>query len=341
MSGIEDWKTVQEMMRGYRVAHVLITAAQLDVFGLLAGGASTAAELADQTGAEVSGLTRLLNTAVSLNLLTKEGDSYANGSLATTCLAQEGPFYLGNLLRREGAFYQRWSYLTEAVRTGQRPDANIRDEGQRNWVLDFEMALFDIARVYAPAVAETLELPPDQPLRVLDVGGGHGGYSIALARRYANVQPTVFELPAAAAVARQIISDEAMADRVAVQEGDFQKEELGSDYDLLLLFGVLVSETPEGKVALLRKAYAALKPGGTVAVRSFWLDDTRTEPLQSTLFSLHMLLATEAGDISTQSDMLGWLREAGFERPFLKPLSQQLDSSIYLAYKPVDMIQSG
>lgn len=156
---------------------------------------------------------------------------------------------------------------------------------------------------------------------------------MALARRYSNVQPIVFELPAAAEVAVKIIAGEGMAGRVAVQTGDFQQETLGKGYDLILLFGVLVSETPAGKLALLRKVHAALSPGGMVAVRGFWLDDARTAPPESTLFSLHMLLSTEAGDISTLSEVHGWLAEAGFVRPREIALPEWVGSSLLVAYK--------
>lgn len=310
---LDHWQTVNEMMRGYRVSHLLITCAQIDVFRQLADGPLPLAELAARTRTAPLALRRLLDAAVSFNLLTKNDGHYANGPLADTCLAHEGPYFLGNLMRREGAFYQRWSYLTEAVRSGQRPEANIRDEDQTDWVLGFELALFDLARVNGPRIAEVLALPAGQPLRVLDVGGGHGGYSIALARRYPNVEATVFELPAAAEVARQIIAREDMSDRVSVQVGDFQKEELGdSEYDLLLLFGVLVSETPENKLALLQKSYRALKQGGRVAIRAFWLDDDRAGPPDSTLFSLQMLLSTNAGDLSTRTEIDQLLAQSGF-----------------------------
>ena len=119
-----------------------------------------------------------------------------------------------------------------------------------------------------------------------------------------------------------------------MEEGDFQKQGLGTGYDLALLFGVLVSETPAEKVALLRKAHAALVPGGAVAIRGFWLNEDRSGPLRETLFSLHMLLSTEAGDISTLQEMYGWLEEAGFVQPELIPLPEWLDSSLLLAYKP-------
>lgn len=172
---IEHWQTIHQILRGYRLAHLLITCAQLDIFRQLAQREQDAAGLAEQTGADPRALRRLLDAAVAMKLLTKENGVYANAPLAATCLAEKGPFHLGYLVRREGAFYQRWSYLTEAVRTGQRPEANIRDEGQTNWVLDFELALFDLARAIGPVVAEALALPTDRVLRVLDVGGGHGG----------------------------------------------------------------------------------------------------------------------------------------------------------------------
>lgn len=333
--GQTHWRAVQQIVRGYRDAHVLITCAQLGVFRGLAGGPRSAEALAAEALADPRALRRLLDAAVSIGLLFKSEGQYTNAPLAQTCLADENsPFHLGHLARREGAFYQRWSYLTEAVRSGQRPEANIRDEGVTNWALDFELALYDIARAAGPAIAEALSLPSDRPLRLLDVGGGHGGYSMALARRYPNLQATVFELLAAAEVARQLIEREGLAERVSVREGDFQKDDLGQGYDLVLLFGVLLSETPPGKLSLLGKAFQALVPGGQLVIRDFWLDDDRTGPSQGALFSLHMLLSTEAGDLSTLNDMLAWLAEAGFDQPQQLPLPDWLGSMLLTARKP-------
>jgi hypothetical protein len=157
---------------------------------------------------------------------------------------------------------------------------------------------------------------------------------MALARRYANLQAVVFELPAAAEVAREIIAGEGMADRVSVQIGDFQKDELGHGFELVLLFGVLVSETTEGKLTLLQKSYRALAPGGRVAIRGFWLDEARTGPPEATLASLHMLLSTDAGDLSTLTEMEAWLLEAGFVQPELVPLPEWIGSSLLVAHKP-------
>lgn len=341
-----DWRELQNMMRGYRFGQILITCTRLGVFDALANGASTADDLATKLNVSVNGLARLLNAAVSLKLLklqktpgantvngTATPNLYAIASLAKTSLLPDSPFPLARMMRREHAFYQRWAWLDDAVKTGTRPDANIRDEKSSNWVMDFELALFDSAKVQAPVVAELLKLPADRAVRVLDVGGGHGGYSMALARQYPNAQPTVFELPEAAKAATHIIASQNMSDRVAVQAGDFQKEDFSPDWDMMLLFGVLVSETPEGKLRLLRKCHTGLAKGGKVVIREWWLDDNRAGPLESTLFSLHMLLSTQAGDISTQAEMFGYLREVGFCNVERLPLPEWLGGALIVAEK--------
>lgn len=337
-----QWRTLQNMLRGYRFGQILMTCARLGVFDALASNAQTATELAPQLNVNANGLARLLNAAVSLKLLKLKKNSssaqtasnrYAIAPLAQTSLLPNSPFPLARMMRREHAFYQRWAWLDEAVKMGTRPDANIRDEKSSNWVMDFELALFDSAKVQAPVVAELLKLPADRTIRVLDVGGGHGGYSMALARQYPNAQPTVFELPEAAKAATHIIASQNMSTRVAVHAGDFQKEDFLPDWDMMLLFGVLVSETPEGKLRLLRKCHAGLAKGGIVVIREWWLDDNRAGPLESTLFSLHMLLSKQAGDISTQAEMSGYLREAGFSHVRVLPLPEWLGGALVMGEK--------
>jgi predicted O-methyltransferase YrrM len=332
---IEQWQTIHEMMRGYRAAQILLTGNQLGIFHHLGDGPRRADELAQLTGCHLEAMRRLLNAAAGLGLLIRQGEVYANSSLAAACLVEDGPFFLGNMARLEQAGYERWGRLPEAIRTGRWPEPNRQMEERTNWVRNFELAMFDLARVWGPAVAEVLELSENRPLRLIDIGGGHGGYSMALTRRYPNLTATVFELPAAAEVAREIIAAEGMGERVTVRAGDFQQEALGQGYDVALIFGVLVSETDEGKVALLRKVHTALSPGGLVIIREIWLspDDPAQSP-EATLFSLHTLLANEVGNVATLAQMQAWLVEAGFEEPGLIDLPEWLGSSLCVAYKP-------
>ena len=334
---VHHWRHIQSLLRGYRQAQVLITAAQLDLFRALSAGPLSAGELARRVEADPAALRRLLAAAVALDLLQKDGERYANSPMAEACLAREGRFYLGNLARREAPFYRRWSRLLQGVRSGRSVPQNEGDEESLAGLRDFELGLRDLARVSAPAIAEALPVPDERPARVLDVGGGHGAHSIALARRYPQLQATVFELPAAAEVARELVAAEEMSDRVSVQTGDFQQEELGRDYDLILLFGVLGSESREGKLALLRKTHAALAPGGAVAIRGFSNTpptEDQTPDLDDALFSLHLLLFTEAGDSPTLHELKETLQQTGFHQPEIVPLPNWLDSRLLIARKP-------
>ncbi len=331
---VAHWQQLQSILRGYRQAQVLIAAEQLDIFRLLAGGPLSVDDLAQRIEADPAALRRLLDAAAALDLLQKEGNRYANSAMSEACLAREGRFYLGNLVRREAPFYRRWDRLLQSVRSGRQAPANEGDEESLAGVRAFELGLLDLARVAAPAIAEALPVPHDRPVRLLDVGGGHAAYSIALARRYPQLHATVFELPHAAAVAREIIAAEEMGQRVGVQTGDFQQEGLGSDYDLILLFGILGGESAEGQRALLRKCYQALVPGGALVIRGYAAGDP-ARSLKDALFSLHLLLFTEAGDSPTFDQLKEALQQCGFQPPEFPPIPHWLNAQLLLARKPL------
>ena len=70
-----------------------------------------------------------------------------------------------------------------------------------------------------------------------------------------------------------------------------------------------------------------------MVVHGSWLNEDRTAPIEATIFSLQMLLATDAGDISTTSEMEKLLKTANFEDLRQIALPDWLGSSLYLATK--------
>jgi SAM-dependent methyltransferase len=335
----EILKQRQQLMqtaRGFRAAKILMTCVEMGIFETVASGSKTAGQIAAAIGADARVTELLLNAAVPLGWLDKKENRFFNTTVTQTFLVPGGPAFFAETLKLEGAFYRRWDYLAKAVKTGKRPDENMTDEQPKDWVSRFEKALYDMARPIAPFVAEALALPEDRDLKVLDVGGGHGGYSLAIARRYPRLQATVYELPRVVPVAREIVAREGMSERVSVQEGDFQHGHLGCDYDAVLLFGVLNGEPPEGRPVLIRKAFAALKPGGRLYLRDFVLDPDRAGPLDATVFALQMLLSTEAGGLNTCDEWAGWLNTAGFGPMDLIPLPDWIGITLMVTEKPGD-----
>jgi SAM-dependent methyltransferase len=331
---LQQRQRLREMAQGYRVAQILFACVELGVFEAIAAGARSATDVATAIQADVRGAELLLNAAVAIGLLEKREKRFVNMPIAETCLTRGGQGYIADSLKLESAFYRRWEYLTAAVKSGQRPEENVRDEQAGDWVRHFERALYNMARPMAPFIADALALPEDRELRVLDVGGGHGGYSIALARRYPRLSATVFELPRVVPVTREFVAQAGVAERVSVHAGDFQHDDLGHGYDVALVFGVLNGEPPEGRPALIAKVFAALKPGGRIVLRDSVLDADRASPPEAAIFALQMLLATDAGGLDTRDEWTRWLIEAGFAPPQSISLPAWIGSELMVADKP-------
>jgi len=132
-------------------------------------------------------------------------------------------------------------------------------------------------------------------------------------------------------VAREIIGATEVADRISLRAGDFLVDDLGQDYDLALIFGVLVSEPAERRVVLLRRVHQALKPGGLLVVREMVAHDDGLGPTEALLFDLQMLLSTESGGVLRSSTLLAEINAAGYTDVEVRPLSLPGTSAIWLA----------
>ena len=125
---LKQRQRLREMAQGFRQAQVLLTCVELGVFAVLDGRHATAAEIAQATATDPRGMELLLNTAVALGLLDKNADQFRNIPLVAACVLPDSDGTMTRSLTLQAAFYRRWGYLADAVRTGKRPEENRRDE---------------------------------------------------------------------------------------------------------------------------------------------------------------------------------------------------------------------
>ncbi len=313
---LDDAGRLRTLLQGYRESRIVMTFAELGIGDALALGPLTVPEIAAAVGADAAATGRFLRAAELLGLVVRDGERYANSELAIRTLTGAGSATQLRAVRREIAFYRRWSHLTEGVRTGIRPQENLQDEQDPNWVRDFTLALYDNARIAAPSVITAMEPLIDNlghPVTVIDLGGGHGGYSLELARRFSDLRAVVFDLPPVIAVTREIIAETGLGDRVTARAGDFHTDPLGSGYDVALLFGVLVSEDDVAGVRLLRAVRESLNPGGIAVVRGLYAGPGDVAAMTAALFDLQLLLSTGHGAARSAGDVVSWMVTAGFE----------------------------
>jgi hypothetical protein len=95
--------------------------------------------------------------------------------------------------------------------------------------------------------------------------------------------------------------------------GDFHADDIGGEYDLVLISQILHSLSIQEILALLRKARNALNPMGKIAIHEFLLDNNRAHPVPGALFSINMLINTAEGRCYTPQEMKAWLKQTGFK----------------------------
>lgn len=105
-----------------------------------------------------------------------------------------------------------------------------------------------------------------------------------------------------------------VADRVTYKPGDILSIDYGEEkFDIAIASHILQAFDPENNKIILGKICKALKPGGTLVVNDFVLDEERSRPRRALLFAVYMLIVTSGGDTYTFSEFESWLKDTGFE----------------------------
>jgi ubiquinone/menaquinone biosynthesis C-methylase UbiE len=121
------------------------------------------------------------------------------------------------------------------------------------------------ARLMAPDIVKKVNLP-DGPIRLLDIGGGHGMFTIQFCSAHPNLQATIIDSPEALESAKQFVAQYQLEERIELCAGDMWQMDWGQNYDLMLLFNFIHHFDANTNKKLLQKVYPALKPGGQVAI---------------------------------------------------------------------------
>ncbi len=305
---------INQMTFGYSAALMLEAAVRLRAFDVLDPGPKALEEVVTATGASRRGLRALLNALVGLELLRKEGDRYALTPESATFLVSGKPAYHGGMLRHVSTqLIPRWLHLTEVVRTG-RPAAAVNQESEGSaFFQQFVEDLFPFNYGAASALADVLQLGKAKaPVSVLDLAAGSGVWSIALAQRSPQVRVRAVDWAGVIPATRRTAERCGVADRYTFVEGDLLSADFGTGHHVATLGHILHSEGEKRSRALLARTFAALAPGGTVAIAEWLVNDERTGPPQALMFAVNMLVNTDSGDTFSFAEIKSWLGEAGF-----------------------------
>ncbi|HEX5544343.1 MAG TPA: class I SAM-dependent methyltransferase, partial [Nitrospira sp.] len=108
------------------------------------------------------------------------------------------------------------------------------------------------------------------------------------------------------------IKDAGLESRIRLYPGDFNRDQLGGPYDVVLMSDILHYQTFQMNQDLVKKVFGSLAPGGRLIVKDRFLDEAGTGPAWTTAFTIHILVNTQHGSCYKCSDAMQWLTKAGF-----------------------------
>ncbi|MGH9598744.1 MAG: methyltransferase [Terracidiphilus sp.] len=320
---------------GYAPPLILEAAIRNRVFDVLDAGPKSLAEVSQATGASERGLAAIMNALVGFEFLVKDGKgNYSLTPESATFLVSTKPGFQGGLIRHTSVqLIPQWLNLNEVVATG-RPAAAVNQQGPGSeFFKEFVNDIFPMSYGSAQALAAHLNFGDAKgAVSVLDLAVGSGVWGIALAQSSPRVRVTAVDWHGVLPVARSNAARFGLSDRFTFVEGDLLEAEFGSGHNLATLGHILHSEGVERSKKLLRKTFAALASGGTIAIAEFLVNAGRKGPVTGLIFAVNMLVNTDTGDTYSFEEIAGWLGEAGFKD--VRSLATHGPSPLILATKP-------
>jgi hypothetical protein len=301
----------------FRASKAVLSAVELGVFTVLAGGPLDADALRTRIGIHERGARDFLDALVALGMLSRQDDGcYANSDETDLYLDRNKPTYVGGVL--ESAItqtYMVWGSLTAALRTGQPQSDLSMVSNFGELYADAKLREAFVATMTARTlpVAKLLagRFPWANHRTLIDVGGAQGCLPAEIAQAHPHLTGGVFDLPQLEPLFDRYVQARNLSHRLRFHPGDFFRNPL-PNADVLIIGRVLHNWDLKTKKMLLENAYHALPPDGALIVYERLIDDERRVNADGLLSSLQMLLASPGGFDFTGADCVGWMREAGF-----------------------------
>jgi demethylspheroidene O-methyltransferase len=358
-----------DLMAGFVHSQVLLACVRLGWFETLLKQPRTLAELQGPSGLPADSLQRLLHSAVSLGLLELRGQRYGLGPLGVPVASHAGlramiehnallnadlvdPLKLLEHPERSG-MHAYWPYPTggaqepaplRAPLPGAARAESTDLTGHNVTERDFSQSRPDAAQLarYSELMARSQRFLIEELLAaydfgrhrvVLDVGGGQGGWVMALARHAPSLELMLFDLPGVAELARERVQQAGLGARISCHGGSFRDDPLPAGADLITLLRVAHDHADEAVLDLLRAIYQALPVGGHLLLAEP-MAEPGGQPSRSDAYFHFYLLAMGRGRLRTAAELSELIGRAGFAdvRAIANPVP--LHGSLLLARKP-------
>ena len=299
-----------DIQTAFIASRLVVAAERLQVFRALHRQSMTADRIGRKLGIHEFYLEPFLRSLVSMGLLRAVDGTYRNTRFAEKYFIKQRSIYWTRQFSKECADeYDALTVLEKALASGRRSEA-IREAKQRNYLAsmerdqreaeDFTQMLFHLHQGEAKALARYLDLSKQRAL--LDVGGGSGVASIAIARKYPHLNACILDIAPVCRIAAGNIEKAGLSSRICTRPGDIRRR-LPRGFDV-----VLFCDIGEISHRHLRNAYECLPAGGLIVLADRYFSDDGTRPFDR----LASFFAGSSFGLATHADIVSMLNDSGF-----------------------------
>lgn len=336
---------LRESSRRYKEFCALKAAVQVGLFDTLEHERS-AVEVSRELKVQPSMTEDLCELLCDLGFLERSGRGYRNTAMSNAFVRERSHWYQGEVINNLHNSFRLWDGLDRVWKSGPQSCHESRFFAENNFIdsLKAEVLTGELQKT----VAIVARLPGfSEAQRFLDLGGGHGLYSVAFCRVNPSLEATVFDFPEMEECADSVISEH-HAHNVVFRAGNLFVDDFGQDYDI-----VFFSYNPMGKnPVVLKKIHRSLKPGGLfITKHAFYRSqEVSKSRLLDIEWSLSAFQGTPkgrniyrfAGDLSYEEflafmqehfDVLSIIEASEFAAPDLQKFGDRLDSKIIVGKK--------
>ena len=303
------------------LAQAVRAAVDLSLAEHLADGPRTAAEIAEAEGSDPGTTARFLRACASIGLVAYAEKGFA-GTEALAVLHRDAPMSLRDLAASQSSacMWQTWARIPEAVRTGEEQTTRALGMSFFDYLAAHpdEGELFGaaMASMSAPVIREAVKvIDVAGATTVVDVGGAHGSYALALLAKHPGLEAIVLDLPHSLPGAQAAAAGSGLEDRFTAVAGDFFKAVPAGD--ILLLKFILHDWSDPDCLRILSNCRDALRPGGRVVITEIVIDDHA--PGIAPLMDIAMLASTGSRE-RTLAEFDDLLTRAGLRRRAATPV---------------------
>jgi demethylspheroidene O-methyltransferase len=327
-----------DVMAGFVYTQILLSCVRLNLFNVLKDGPLNLSDIKKACGLDVGPLKKLLDAAVSINLLEiRSHERYGLGTLGAPLV---GNVALSAMIEHHTVLYEDlrdplsllsgdigikklekfWPYVS----ADQKDQESVKDKEHVKNYSDLMSASLPLV---ADQVVDAYDFSQHQCL--LDVGGGQGTFLKRVFLSAPQLKRKLFDLPGVAHLAQESFALTTEHQDIDVHGGDFFQDALPQGADLITLIRVIFDHDDDRVKILLRAIFDALPSGGKLLIAEP-MADTPEHPAMGHAYFGFYLLAMGRGRPRTIDEISQLVMDAGFKGVQVLPCSMPINAQVLL-----------